>query len=975
MLKPNSCSPCSLYQISDGFMQSEGEGTNGVVVVGEYGGYNEYLDALPLRPNASAGSMFQTAVKMVGEEMGLPVSRKQFLLYNMVNCSPKPGMMDNPKLEQDAVACCAGNVERVVGGFRTNKIKTILALGDIPLRYLTGVSGDAKEKQSISHLRGFVYETKYGYLVPSFNPAFIRRGNGHLTPLLTEDIKKALNVARGVDTNFPSHKEYQPPKYQTNPGLDEAWSFYNQVKDNSRKTLAYDIETVETGAIDEDERDDLVDANIVMVQFSIGKGSGIALPYTPNYAPIIVALFLLPNPKANHNTWNFDNPRLKAKGITINGKIHDTMWMFKHWHPRLPRGLQSVASLFGFPFPWKHLYGSNLQWYGCADVDAVQWIIHSLPQLMQKRGVWRGYVEHVYNVHPILERATEKGIPVDEEKRTKVEEDFKSRRQIVHKNLQQIIPDDIRNIRPKRKDKVTGELDYGYIREPKIVGEEFERYNRISGRLSAEGRKVVSFEEYLYKKHNLCYGEFEGLVENTGPRVKASRWCIVEDFKASSTQLIRYLKWRQDEIKKEIDGLIDRRRSEFGGRNTELTERIRTLEELRDDYTIPVSLKTKKDTTNRKELEEMYLNTGDKVLEMVQEIRSYDTNLNNFIPNWKPSKDGRVHPAYGFVPPQGQINSWRPNAQNVSKHTEFGNEFRGMIEAPKGYCFVEADKKSFHVATMGYCANDRDYIRFSQIDPHSILGSYIDPSVLGGSISLKWSDNDIKNAASEFKKKCKTHKAKDPTHNVDVRQELAKPTVLGNQLELGAKKLQRQNRRFIHSIKEAERLQAIIGDLFPKEALYRRQIKEQAHIQRWLMNEFGRIQYFYDVFVFNFSKKTGTWHKKDGEGARHPIAFEVQGSAFGMITEELLELERLGVCEEHNFITTIHDSLMFMPEVGKRDRCMEVVNEVMNRPCRKLVNAATGVEGLKVGVEFAVGLNWKGWDKDSNSEGMKEAKI
>lgn len=972
MIKPPSCANCGLVNISDGFMESEGEGSSGVVVIGEYGGHAEFIDAKPLRPQAQAGSMFESALRIVGQEMGQPVSRSQFLIYNMINCSPKPGVMENEKYISAGVECCTPNVERVINNFHTNKQKTILALGNIPLKYLTGVSGIEKEKQSISHLRGYVFQTKHGLLVPTFNPAFIRRGHLDYTPLLVEDIKRALAVARGTYVNHPFHSGYVPPEYQTSPSVDEAWSFYYKVRDNPRAILSYDIETAETGSIDEDERDDLADTNIVLVQFSISKGSGIALAWTGDYLPIISALFALPCTKANHNTWNFDNPRLKAKGITINGKVHDTMWMFKHWHPKLPRSLQSVASLLGFPFPWKHLYGSNLQWYGCADVDAVQWIISALPKLMQAKGVWRGYVEHVYNVHPIFEKATERGIPVDESKRTEVENDFKQRRDIVHRSLQTQIPDEVRNIKPKRKDKETGELDYGYIREPKTVAIEHDIYQRLSERLCAIGKRVVPFEEYLYRKHNLCYAQFEGLDYDTKERVRVERWCVVEDFKASSTQLIRYLKWRQDEISKKIEEITQQRTVEFNGRNPELTARIRELEELREDYTVPVNLKTKRDTTSHKELEEMYLNTGDKVLEMVQEIRSYDTNINNYIPNWKPRGDGRVHPSYGYTAPQGQINSWRPNSQNVSKHTEFGNEFRGIIVAPPGYCFVEADKKSFHVATMGYCANDRDYIRFSQIDPHSILGSYIDPSVIGGSISLRWSDEDIKSAAKEFKKRCKEHKAKDSAHNIDVRQELAKPTVLGNQLELGAKKLQRQNRRFIHSIAEAERLQKIVSDIFPKVDLYKRGIKEKAFLEKFLVNEFARIQYFFDVYQFSWSNKQRKWVRKDGEGARAPVAFRVQGTAFGMITDELLECERQGLCEEHNFLVTIHDSLMFMPEIGKRDKLIESLVKIMNAPCRKLVNEATGPEGLVVGVEIAAGKNWKGYDKDTNPEGMQE---
>ena len=169
-----------------------------------------------------------------------------------------------------------------------------------------------------------------------------------------------------------------------------------------------------------------------------------------------------------------------------------------------PRGLQSIASLCGFPFPWKHLYSSNLQWYGCADVDAVQWIINTFPKLMKERGVWKGYVDHVYNIHPILDRARDIGVPVSEDKRTELERDFRERRQVIHKELQKEIPDELRNIRPKRKNKDTGEIDYGYIREPKIVGECYQEYQRLSERVRELGKCPVQFEEYLYRKHDIA---------------------------------------------------------------------------------------------------------------------------------------------------------------------------------------------------------------------------------------------------------------------------------------------------------------------------------------------------------------------------------------------------------------------------------------------------------------------------------------
>jgi len=150
-----------------------------------------------------------------------------------------------------------------------------------------------------------------------------------------------------------------------------------------------------------------------------------------------------------------------------------------------------------------------------------------------------------------------------------------------------------------------------------------------------------------------------------------------------------------------------------------------------------------------------------------------------------------------------------------------------------------------------------------------------------------------------------------------------------------------------------------VSNLFPKIGIYQRWIKERAHLEKFLINEYGRIQYFYDVFRFAWSNKSRSWVRKDGEGARHPIAFRVQSTAFGMIQDELLKCEMEELCAEHNFITTIHDSLMFMPEVGKKDRCIEDVYRIMTQATTKLRNEATGPEGLRVGVEIAVGDNWR----------------
>src|SRR5215467_797246 len=117
MLKPFSCRGCPIEKCSNGWILPEGSGSSGVVILGEGGGHWEYVENFPFRPNAPAGSKLEEVFRLLAREINQPVSRSQFLLYNVVNCQPfndfTPG--------DDAVAFCSPNVDRVVGGFTTNK--------------------------------------------------------------------------------------------------------------------------------------------------------------------------------------------------------------------------------------------------------------------------------------------------------------------------------------------------------------------------------------------------------------------------------------------------------------------------------------------------------------------------------------------------------------------------------------------------------------------------------------------------------------------------------------------------------------------------------------------------------------------------------------------------------------------------------------------------------------------------------------
>lgn len=394
-------------------------------------------------------------------------------------------------------------------------------------------------------------------------------------------------------------------------------------------------------------------------------------------------------------------------------------------------------------------------------------------------------------------------------------------------------------------------------------------------------------------------------------------------------------------------------------------------------YTVPLTLKEKKPTTAKGELEELInklVDAGapDEVLESVLEIRSLDTTLNNYLPNWKPKSNGRVHTTWGFTAPSGQLDASRPNILNLAKWTENGQRFRRIVEAPEGYSFVEFDYKSYHVATMGYVANDTDYIRFSQLDPHSIFTSYIMPKDWGKPISLSMEDGAILEVCRWIKKRCKKVEGKG---GVDIRQKIAKRVVLGNQLGLGPVKLHRQNRRFIETKSRAEDLQRMLAELFPKVTQYKDLIREKAHAQKFLLlKEWGIIDYFFDVFGYRFNKGAQKWVKAWGTDSEKAIAFPVQGIAFGMLKWGHRRMDAEGLLDKFGFCNSIHDSNVFCVSDSLRASCVSSVSSIMGSPCSRLVNSATGQEGLKVAVEVSIGRNLQDFDTETNPQGMREWK-
>ena len=172
--------------------------------------------------------------------------------------------------------------------------------------------------------------------------------------------------------------------YQTSPTIDEAWEFAESIDPDL--PLAFDIETPLSTRSDEDERTSFTDRDIKLFQCTQRRGEGIALPFRDEYVDAVQRIISKADRRVGFNNWNFDDPVLQANGIDV-GKTDDAMVLFGTFWSDLPKNLQAAAQMAGFPFPWKSLGESDLEFYGCCDVDATLCVYEYMTNLLRNEEV------------------------------------------------------------------------------------------------------------------------------------------------------------------------------------------------------------------------------------------------------------------------------------------------------------------------------------------------------------------------------------------------------------------------------------------------------------------------------------------------------------------------------------------------------------------------------------------------------------
>lgn len=780
--KPQSCYqplPCVLTELGkDGYSEVSGTGVNKVMIIGEALGENERLKARAFIEEAESGAILERALQRGGYD------RQQFTLNNIVRCQPPNNKLDGAYYEHEAIEHCQPNFDREIKRWNP---RCLLALGNIPLRTLTGLAGG---RLGITSIRGFVLNsTRYGIpVVPSYHPSYINRGNKHLTGVLIRELGLAIEVASLSDEELEARRTKERlTNYVLHPSVDEAWSYARRLVEQGLP-ITIDIETPYSET-EEDESEIVTKGPgqfITQIQFSNSSYSGIVFPYNDSFKPIIAFLLASELEKWGWNCYIFDFPILRKEGFIINGVKHDMMDAWHHLQPDLPRGLQYVTAFYAPWFgPWKHLSGNNLALYGAKDVDSNYRCGVGIIADLKARGQWDSYMKFYVRYQPILEATAARGIPVDREKQAELKAELQVKIANIDEEAKPLVPGECLPVKYHPKE--------GYKKIPNILAEAIVRETlpNVKGHtFLALGKDSLSFEMREYK------GELKWFRKE------------VEDFNLnSSQQLINYI--------------------EFKGKSNKL-------------FKVPTKRGSGKKTVEEEQLRRLYLKTNDKVLGLALDRKEMSHFVSAFCsPDWTPGEDGRIHTTYksGGTAVM-QLSAVSPNVLQFPKHGELAQIARRFIVAPEGYKIVTHDFKAFHAQTGSCEAGDAKYLRLAKNDIHSYVTAQF-LKIPGRELLLKLDDRELNSKLGELKL--------DKNFKY-VRDAKAKHAILGINNGMGVGKLYDKYREAFKSKGEAKQLTDLLRVEFPDFFQWQNDVRKLAHQQGFLRSKFGCVRYFWEVY-------------------------------------------------------------------------------------------------------------------------------
>jgi hypothetical protein len=329
----------------------------------------------------------------------------------------------------------------------TKAPKVWLALGNKPLHFFT-------HRWGIELVRGYLFQSPWGKVVPTYSPLFLTQGNFHLSRLWQHDFMKAVAASRDL---LPILQK----RYSCNPNLGALLKFIAEYEKADYPPLAFDIETphsdaiekdedVEAGLDDEDDEltfEDDPSYTILQISFSFKPLEAISVPWIEPYITYCKKLLAMRGWKLVHNK-HFDPPRLVANGVTFGGPLVDGMDLWHFLEPSWPAGLKKIAPITCPDMHyWRDESKTNPAWYNAADSDVLLRTYLYAREKLENQGRWEAFYKQYIELAVVLQSMSELGVKVDplvrEEGKKKFVEGFTN----TVSALQEVVPIECRKLK------------------------------------------------------------------------------------------------------------------------------------------------------------------------------------------------------------------------------------------------------------------------------------------------------------------------------------------------------------------------------------------------------------------------------------------------------------------------------------------------------------------------------------------------
>jgi len=319
------------------------------------------------------------------------IHRHNAYLLNLINCRPPNNDLDSDE-GQEALMFCRPGFEEELLKLHSLGVRTLVTLGAKPTSAL-GIDG------SIHKVRGSVYEAsvqgKKFWVVPTFHPSYLIRGQWSEEPTCINDVEKAVGIAQNG---------YTPPR--------EDFLLFPTVRDIEARTkdilkckplLGVDTETTALT---------YYEAEIFVMSLALNGEEAFSIPfYSQGYKPYwkngdlarvknCLADILETCPTMYQNA-PFDVSVLEANDFKVGRIAHDVLLIHHAIHPELPHNLGYIVSIYGATPFWKDIKlkfprmretpDEELRTYNCRDSVVLHQVLKPLLEDLRETGT-----EHIY---------------------------------------------------------------------------------------------------------------------------------------------------------------------------------------------------------------------------------------------------------------------------------------------------------------------------------------------------------------------------------------------------------------------------------------------------------------------------------------------------------------------------------------------------------------------------------------------------